>query len=135
MDLTVAEIYTQKVVSVNLDQSLAEVGKLFHDLAIHHLPVLDGTKLLGIISDRDYIKSVSPYVGTAAETARDAATLNKRAHQIMSRKVITIGATDLVKTAAQVMVKAGVSSLPVVSEDGEFQGILTWKDIISTLYA
>ena len=55
------------------------------------LKVLEADIPIGVISDRDLLKALSPYIGTATETSRDVATLNKRAHQIMSRKPITIG--------------------------------------------
>jgi hypothetical protein len=34
--------------------------------------------LSGVVSDRDLLRALSPYVGSAAETERDLATLNKR---------------------------------------------------------
>jgi hypothetical protein len=47
------------------------------------------TALCGVISDRDLLRALSPYVGTASENARDTATLRKRVHQIMPVGIVS----------------------------------------------
>ncbi len=39
--------------SIGVDQSLADAAHRMHQLAVRHLPVLDGGRLVGILSDRD----------------------------------------------------------------------------------
>ncbi|HQW91146.1 MAG TPA: CBS domain-containing protein, partial [Nitrospira sp.] len=82
---TVRAIMSTRAVTVTMDDSLARARELFNEHHFHHLLVVQGPTLLGIISDRDLLKAVSPHIGTLSETDRDRATLNKRAHQIMSR--------------------------------------------------
>ena len=55
-----------------------------------HLLVLEEGELVGVISDRDLFRAISPYLGSEAEMSRDTETLTKRAHQIMTRQPITI---------------------------------------------
>src|SRR5580692_3003144 len=89
--MEVDSIMTRRVVSVEMDDRLEVVKKIFDTLKFHHLLVVDsGGKLKGVVSDRDLLKALSPYVGSAAENARDIATLNRRVHQIMSRNLITL---------------------------------------------
>jgi len=40
--------------------------------------VIESGKLIGVVSDRDLLKAISPNIGTMSETYRDEATLNKR---------------------------------------------------------
>ena len=54
----VSEIMTSKVIYVEADQQLEESMALMIDKNIRHLPVLDGTELLGLISVRDVLKEV-----------------------------------------------------------------------------
>src|SRR6201995_3226944 len=89
--MDVGSFMTARVVTVEMDDRLEAVKKIFDALNFHHLLVIDDSrKLKGIVSDRDLLKALSPYVGSVAENARDLATLNKRVHQIMSRNPVTL---------------------------------------------
>ncbi|MBA3613675.1 MAG: CBS domain-containing protein [Nitrospirales bacterium] len=124
---------TTRVVTIEMDDSLEVVRDLFKKVRIHHLLVVDNQKLVGIISDRDMLKAVSPFVGTMSETTRDRATLNKRAHQIMSHHPVTVRSSCSLQEAAQLMLARGVSCLPVTTMNGEVLGIVTWKDVLRAI--
>jgi len=83
----IADIMTINPVTVNMDTELLEIKRIFDHVYFHHLLVEDESDntFAGIISDRDLLGALSPYIHTAAETLRDKETLKKRAHQIMSR--------------------------------------------------
>jgi CBS domain-containing protein len=57
-DTPIAEIMTSKVISIDCTQPLEECMALMLDKNIRHLPVYDGTKLLGVLSVRDVLKEV-----------------------------------------------------------------------------
>jgi acetoin utilization protein AcuB len=131
--MDVRSIMTTRVVTVELDDSLAEVKKIFDSVKFHHLLVLDtDRKLCGVISDRDLLRALSPYVGTASENARDTATLNKRVHQIMTRKPLTLPAEADVAAAISLFLESRVSCIPIVDEDFKAVGILSWRDVLKT---
>ncbi|WP_447965898.1 CBS domain-containing protein [Nitrospira sp. Ecomares 2.1] len=119
-----------RVVTIEMDDSLEVVRDIFKKVRFHHLLVVDNQQLVGIISDRDMLKAVSPFVGTMSETTRDRATLNKRAHQIMSHHPVTVCSSCSLQEAAQLMLGRGVSCLPVTTKNGEVLGIVTWKDVL-----
>ncbi|MDT3776982.1 CBS domain-containing protein [Nitrospira sp. MA-1] len=119
-----------RVVTIEMDDSLEVVRDIFKKVRFHHLLVVDNQQLVGIISDRDMLKAVSPFVGTMSETTRDRATLNKRAHQIMSHHPVTVCSFCSLQEAAQLMLARGVSCLPVTTKNGEVLGIVTWKDVL-----
>jgi len=120
---------TARVVTIEMDDSLEVIRDIFRKVRFHHLLVVDNEKLVGIISDRDVLKALSPYVGTMSETNRDRATLNKRAHQIMAHYPITVRQSCPLQEAAQLMLTRGVSCLPVTTIDGVILGVVTWKDV------
>ena len=68
---TVGAIMTSQVITIEMDNSLEVIRDIFCKAKFHHLIVVDGEKIVGIISDRDFLKSISPYVGTMSETNRD----------------------------------------------------------------
>jgi acetoin utilization protein AcuB len=125
----IAEIMTARAVTIEMDDSLEVIRDIFRKVRFHHLLVVDNEKLVGVISDRDVLKALSPYVGTMSETDRDRATLNKRAHQIMSHHPVTVRQSCPLQEAAQLMLTRGVSCLPVTTVDGVIQGVVTWKDV------
>ncbi len=128
--MSVASIMTRKVVTVEMDDTLLTISMIFENVKFHHLLVVEGRKLVGVISDRNFLKAVSPFLKTASETKRDLETLWKRAHQIMSRNPITVNPETSIEAAAQLLLEKNISCLPVVSPLGGIEGIVTWKDIL-----
>ena len=57
-DTRISDIMTSKVISVDCTQPLEECMALMLDKNIRHLPVYDGTKLMGLLSVRDVLKEV-----------------------------------------------------------------------------
>lgn len=123
-------IMTRRVVTVGMDDTLAILFEIFHYVRFHHLLVIEDNELRGIISDRDLLKASSPFVNTSAEQKRDLMLLKKRAHQIMTRKPITIAKEASCEDAARLMLRENISCLPVVSPNGQIEGIVTWKDLL-----
>lgn len=132
LNMIVADIMTSNPVTVNMDTELLEIKEIFDHVYFHHLLVeneSDNT-FAGVISDRDLLSALSPYIHTAAETLRDKETLKKRAHQIMSRQVDTVTPATDCNVALQQMLDADVSCMPVVSDGKVILGIVTWKDFL-----
>lgn len=132
MTITVEKIMQKEIVTVTPSTSLLDIRFLFEKHKFHHLLVMDDFKgLAGIVSDRDLLKHLSPFVGTYAENHLDRETLKKTAWQIMTPNPVTIEQNDSVQSAAALMLEYDVSCLPVLNtnHDGPC-GILTWKDIL-----
>jgi acetoin utilization protein AcuB len=123
-------IITKEVVTVDMDASLVTMCGIFEKRRFHHLLVVEDDELCGVISDRDLLKASSPFLNTPSEQNRDLATLRKRAHQIMSRKPITIADQASSEDAVRLMLRENISCLPVMSSDGQVAGIVTWKDLL-----
>jgi len=131
--MNVSEIMTREVITIEVDEHLRKARHLFAQHGFHHLPVVEGRKLVGVISDRDLLRSVSPFISKLSERTQDMATLNRRVHQIMTRKLVTVSREATVEDAAQVMLENHVSCLPVVTEDRRAAGIVTWRDLMRAL--
>lgn len=127
--MRIDEIMTKKVVSVKVDDKLTHVKLLFDTHHFHHLLVVEEHKLVGILSDRDLLKAISPKIGSAAESPKDAASLNKRVHQIMSRNLVTLKANSSLLTAIQTFNNDKISCIPIIDEQMKPLGILSWRDV------
>jgi len=128
------EIMVTEVITVGMDEGLEIVRVLFERSHFHHVLVLDedGT-LVGVVSDRDLLKALSPFISTLAERPQDLQTLKRRVHQIMSHRPVTAVRNGSVRDAAALMLKNQISCLPIVRPDQTVEGIVTWKDILKWL--
>jgi acetoin utilization protein AcuB len=121
---------TRSIVWVSSDDRLAVARDKLEQHRIHHLLVLDARVLVGVLSDRDVLRAMSPFLGQLSERPQDRQVFDRKVHQIMTRKLVTASPPDDVRDAAARMLLAGVSSLPVVDEHGEAVGIVTWRDML-----
>lgn len=129
--LTVQEIMSRPVVTVSMDAKLAEIRDVFDRERFHHVLVVEKERVVGIISDRDLLKRLSPFAGNKLnERKQDENTLSLRAHQIMTRNPIAALPGDSVQTAVDLILKHNLRNLPVLDEQRRPLGILSWKDIL-----
>lgn len=128
--MKLSEIMSIDPVCVSLDDSLGEVKDIFDHAHFHHLLVVEAGQLIAVVSDRDLLRSVSPNIGTNRYTVNDLATLNKRVHQIATRKPITLGPDNTVLEAVRVFNTHRISCIPIVDTDNKPVGIVSWRDIL-----
>lgn len=133
--MNVDAIMTRRVVSVSMDDSLRTIHDIFAAEHFHHLLVLENDHtLVGIISDRDLLKAISHNIGNDTTCARDLATLNKKAHQIMSAHPVVLHSGAPLSQAVDLLVGNDLSCLPVVNTWGAAIGIVSWKDVLCHLH-
>jgi acetoin utilization protein AcuB len=134
LDTSLGGVMTTRLVTVEIDDSLEVVKQIFDSVKFHHLLVVDSAgKLCGVISDRDLLRALSPYLGTLSENARDTATLKKRVHQIMTRQPVTLPAEATVADAVQTFLEHRVSCIPIVGPGFKAMGIVSWRDVLKSL--
>lgn len=131
--LRVDSVMTTELVTVGPDDTLGEVREVFDTHRFHHLLVVEHFKVVGVISDRDLLKHLSPFVGKLSERAQDAFTLQRKVHQVMSRNVVTIRADTDIAQATRLMLDHGVSCLPVLDERQHPIGVVTWRDLLKAV--
>ncbi len=127
---TVEEIMTRHVIKVKPDDNLSYVVQLLAEKNISGLPVVEGNKFVGVISESDIIR----VVGSKSLLELDTLGLKKlrdiKVREAMNKKPIAIYVKSKVSKAADLMNKYDISRLPVINERGELVGIVTKKDII-----
>jgi len=130
--MRISDVMTRDVITVAMDATVEEIRDRLAICSIHHLVVTDRGQVVGVISDRDLLRHLSPFIGTELmERAQDVNTLRKRAHQVMTRQPTTIGPDLTVRDAAAVMLARRISSLPVVDGSGRLCGIVSSWDVLA----
>jgi acetoin utilization protein AcuB len=127
--LTIQSIMSRPAVTIGLDQTIEDARVMLQVNHFHHLVVVEGEAVVGVVSDRDVLRNVSPFVGKLAERPADVASLHRRIHQVMTRHPMTVRPTTLAEDAARLMLDRGVSCLPVVDARGGCVGIVTIRDV------
>ncbi len=129
--LVVNDIMTQPVETIDMDDSVEYIRDLFEANHYHHLIVKgDAGECVGVISDRDLLKNISPFIGKPGERTADTSCLKRRAHQIMIRQLIAVRKNTSLRAATRVMLDHEISCLPVVDAKKHCIGIITLRDIV-----
>ena len=129
--LIVEDIMTSPVESIPMDESVETIKEIFDNSRYHHLVVLgDHGTCAGVISDRDLLKNLSPFIGKLGERTSDLNCLKRRAHQIMTRELVAVRRNTSLRAAARVMLDHKISCLPVVDAKKHCIGIVTLRDVV-----
>ena len=130
--IKVSEIMTKSVIVAHSENTFEQVMTFFKEVGVHHLPVTEGGKLVGLISVKDLANFLFEL---AKEGKTDQASVNAafKVTSVMTPNLITVSPDDLVTKAVDILSNADFQSLPVVS-DGSLVGILTNKDIVKMLH-
>jgi acetoin utilization protein AcuB len=119
-------------VSVNRSDTLDHALRTLETWKIRHLPVVEGDRLVGVVSDRDLKKAApSPFDrDTAEEFLRLTCAVTIK--EVMSKEVVTVSPYCPIEEAASLMFRRRIGALPVV-EDGRLVGIITETDVLGVL--
>lgn len=126
-------ILTRDVISVHTGQKLSEVNQIFKTHPIHHMPVLDGSKPVGMISTNDIFKLIFNVDGTDDRMADAMLDHQFSISDVMQTDIQTLTAKSTVKDAAIMLKDSSLHSALVVDEAGKLAGIVTTTDLIAYL--
>ena len=73
--MRIGSVMTSKVLKIRMSDTIGTIREILQHVEFHHLLVVDGEKLVGIISDRDILTAIGPFLETPAERTRDIAIL------------------------------------------------------------
>jgi CBS domain-containing protein len=107
--------------SVKPEDTVYDAISLMAKKNIGALPVLQGNRLFGMVSERDYTRKVILLGRSSRRTAVE---------DIMTREIIVVKPRDSVQECMRLMTENRVRHLPVV-EDGSLKGILSIGDVVN----
>ena len=125
-DQSIVRIMTTDPVTVSVDESAAKAVQILETEAIHHLPVVEDGRLVGITSSSDLLKL---YLLDNTQPALDSIPVR----QIMQKDPIVVASSANLRDAAQMLSTGSFHALPVVDNDGVLVGIVTSTDLIQHL--
>lgn len=127
----VSRIMTTQLVTVKPTDKLSKIKEIFDERKIHHVPVVKGKKMVGIISKQDFLYYLHGFTKTGevmGVKALESATCDK----IMTTGLAKLEPGSRINVALEVFKENLFHALPVV-EGEKLVGIITTYDIISRL--
>lgn len=153
--MQVKDVMTRDVITCKPSDSIESIVKLMSEKDISGLPVVEGDKVAGMVTEADIMRLLavpvrsntlwlpSPLEVWLEIPLKDLMELRRlqrsvkdmgeqKVSTIMNKDVLSIGQDDDVEDAAAIMVKHKVNRLPAI-KDGKLVGIITRDDIIHGL--
>jgi CBS domain-containing protein len=120
MGQSIRNVMTSNPCSIDADKSVAYAAKMLRDEDVGVAPIVEGDKLIGVLTDRDIaIRVVAEGRSPDQVAVRDVA----------SKQVVTIDPQQNLDEALRIMAKHKVRRLPVVEEDGKLVGVVAQADV------
>jgi len=123
--MLVRDIMRSPAFAISADTLLQDAYRTMQERGIRHLPVVEGEKLVGVITDRDLRLATS-------SLALSPFPPGSRVSEVMTLGPLTADASDPVEDAARTMRERKIGCLPIL-DDGRVIGIVTGLDLLDAL--
>lgn len=127
----VSTIMTPAPVCAHPNEPLSEVRATMAEVGCHHVPVVSGGKLLGMITSTDLLRASYTW-GEDPRNAEAVLDHTRTIEDLMVTQLVMVGSKTSVREATRLLVEHGFHSLPVV-DDGVLVGIVTTNDVLRYL--
>ena len=132
VECLIRDVMSAAVVTIAPSAALVDAALMLRGNSIRHLPVLEGDKLVGLLSDRDIQRCAPSRLIPITEEAYNSVFANTKVERVMTRDPQTVSSSETLLGAIALMQQAKCGCLPVV-DDGALVGILVRGDLIDVL--
>ncbi len=131
-DYLVRDFMTTPVKTVSHGARLLDAALILRSKGFRHLPIVDGDRLVGIITDRDIQRFAPSLLSKITPEEYNAIFENTALQRVMTRDPMTVAPDTPLREAANILHEQKLGCLPVV-EKGRLVGILTVTDLLEVL--
>jgi len=132
--MRIRDLMSTKVITVDPEMPMLEARQRMADAHIRHLVVVEGSRVAGMLTDRDIRLNLPSPATTLSVWEINALLAKLTVGEVMSRLVIVVGGDRSVADAAQLMLDHQIGALPVV-DGGRLVGIVTESDFVRVVAA
>lgn len=133
----VRELMTGDPITVETDVTVERVLAIMKEAHIRHVPVVDDSGLVGVVSDRD-LTFIHGLPGVLDEVEDDDVqkvldapiSLVLKSRFLVDRDVVTLHRDEQLQEAVDIFVGSKIGAVPVVDRDDEVVGILSAVDVL-----
>ena len=132
----VKSLMTTNLITVNPDDKLIKIKEIFEKNKIHHIPVVHGKDMVGLISKTDFVYFMRGFNRSEEDKFVNEARLRAyKAEDIMTKGLAKLNPNARINVALEIFMENRFHAVPVVEDNGELVGIVTTFDIIKALAA
>ena len=129
--MDVADIMTRSVVVLTGADTIGRALTLLEDSGVRHLPVVEGQRVIGMLSDRDVREYRLPIVDELENPTLAEELLARPVTEAMNRDFVFVDDTEPLRRAAELMIEYGVGAVPVLAAKGhELVGMVSYVDLL-----
>jgi len=135
---TIADVMTQTVICLQPRDTMDKVDQIFKTRNIHHIPVVEDKKVVGMISKSDYYQILHGFTlfkAPVSKTYNEAVLRSLLVREVMTKQVITLHPEDALEKAADYFRKNLFHAIPIVDAEGKIMGILSTYDLITFCFS
>ena len=132
----VKDVMTKNVKTLTLDETIGNCLKFMEENHVRHIPVVDKPTgeeetpyFIGVVSQRDVFRQISPYAGKVGQTDSDMRVLKQPLAQIVTRDPKSVSPETHIRDMIGIMVDNHVNMVPVLV-DRYLVGIVTSTDVL-----
>jgi acetoin utilization protein AcuB len=125
----VRDLMTKNPLTVSLDMPVVDARRMMLEHRIRHLLVMDGTRLAGIVTDRDIRLNLPSPATSLSVWEINYLLARMTVSSVMTKAVITVDPGRDAQDAARIMLDHKIGALPVV-DAGTVVGIMTETDVM-----
>jgi CBS domain-containing protein len=129
MDLRARDIMGKTLVTISVSERLSTVEDIMTLGHVRHMPVVQGGKLVGVVSERDLLRASLSVLSEHRGDERRAFLHVVEIARVMSAPPIVIGPDASIDEAARLMAEKKIGCLPVVEGD-RLLGMVTETDVL-----
>lgn len=118
--MEIGDVYRKHVVTCGPDSTVAEAARLMESHDDGLVVVVDGGKVVGVVSERDVVRIVAHGIDLEVPVS-----------EIATKDVLTVHADDTLHETARTMIDEGVRRFPVLSTAGDLIGLVSMRDLFA----
>ena len=132
-ELLVRDFMTSTATSIGQDASLLEAALMVRRSGFRHLPIVEGERLVGLITDRDINRYAPSLLSNITQEEYNAIFENTPLQRVMVKDPVTVEPATPMREVVAMLHNKKLGCMPVV-EDGKLVGIITTTDMLKLLH-
>ncbi|MHA1378719.1 MAG: CBS domain-containing protein [Candidatus Helarchaeota archaeon] len=129
-DIPLNKIMSKKPITISIDDRLIHARNLLFDKNVSVLPVLDGRKLVGVISEGMIARAFATFRDKVPSRYQDERLRHILVSDAMKRNPPTLKEDNSVGEAAKLMLEDGMRAIPIINDQNKLVGIVSKTDMV-----
>ena len=127
---TAKDLMKFRLLSLHPKDTIERANEIFKRYAIHHIPVVVGKKLVGLISQGDILAYQKATIKLDSQFPVTINIVGTRIEDLMTKQLITTTVDTELEQILELLINNRINALPVVDEEKTLLGLITSYDIL-----